>query len=815
MLPSALTPSPLAGAGPLLCRAARGLARRPGTTLVAVALLAVGLASTVAMLAVVVAYLIRPLPFPAPGRIHVVLYGDDERARAPRGVDAAAWSHQATGVAAGTAWDLDAFTLIGGTPELVLGAWVDPGFFDVAGVPPALGRRFTADDLRLEGTSLAVISHHLWQRRFGGNREAIGATFSAFMSDRPDEAELFTVIGVMPADFWWPHPYTEVLAPLRAEMAPRMVRLRDGVAAPGVAARLEILARAADSALPEDFRIRLAPLQERYVESLAPLLRGLVLATLFVLLVAGGNTLLLVSVSAARRERELAVHAALGGGWGSAARLLATEAVLLASGAGILGLGLGWLATARLAPFVEPQLGRSAPGGADAIAVGPFELLVLAAAVAGIACLLAAVPALLLRRRDLAGTLRGAAASATSHRAARRLRLVVLGGEIAFTLALLAAGGLAVRSALALEQRELGHVRQGVLAAGVGLRDGSYPSAEEQLGFADRLLERLETMPGVEHAAIAAGGLLGGMRARPVAAEGADGVVEAEAGTRAVSPGYFATLGIGLRSGRAFEPRDRPDAPAVAIVSAELAATLWPGSDPLGERLRLDTGAAAVADRADPEQDAWRTVVGVAEPVRESLLGEPLPEVYVPFAQSPARWITVALRSPLDPDRLASALGAELSELDPTVPLYSVNTIEQRLAEERAPARFLAALLGGFSLFALALGSAGVYGVIAHGVAQRLREIAIRLSLGADRRRILRLFLGETVVLLAAGGVAGILAGSLLVRAVASRLDGIAASHLPTWLAVAALLAAAALIATWLPALRAVNQDPATLLRSE
>jgi putative ABC transport system permease protein len=594
-----------------------------------------------------------------------------------------------------------------------------------------------------------------------------------------------------------------------------MVRLRDGTDANDAAARLETLARAADPALPEGFRIRLAPLQERYVESLAPLLRGLVLATLFVLLVAGGNALLLISLHAARRDRELAVHAALGGGWSSATRLLAAEAALLAAAAGALGLALGWLVTGGLAPFVETQLGRSVPGGAGAIAVGPLELLCLLVATTVLGGLLATLPAVMLRRRDLASALRGAAASTTSHRAARRLRGAVLAVEMAFTLALLAAGGLAVRSALALEQRELGHARSDVLTAGIGLRDGTYPGATEQLHFADRLLERLEAMPGVDHAAIADGALLGDMRAIQVAAEGADGPVEAAAGTRAVSPGYFAALRIELRAGRGFGAQDRPDSPAVAVVSEELTARLWPGRDPLGRRLRPGAGDGAMDGAAGGEQGAWRTVVGVAAPVRESLLGTALPEVYVPFAQRPARWMAIALRSRIDPERLTATLAGELRELDPTVPLYALDTIERRLAEERAPARFLAALLGGLSVFALALGCAGVYGVIAHGVAQRLREVAIRLSLGADRRRILGMFLGETAALLIAGGVVGVLAGTLLVRALASRLHGVAAGHLPTWVTVAALLAVAALVATWLPARRATETNPASLLRAE
>jgi hypothetical protein len=231
---------------------------------------------------------------------------------------------------------------------------------------------------------------------------------------------------------------------------------------------------------------------------------------------------------------------------------------------------------------VESQLGRSVPGGADAIALGGLELSSLALAVAALAALLSLLPMALLRRRDLASALRGSAISTTPHKTARRLRATVLAGEIAFTLALLASGGLAVRSALTLEQREIGHVRQGVLTAGVGLRDGTYPGPVQQLAFADRLQQRLDAIPGVERAAFAAGALLGEMNPRPVIAEGGADDVEAQTGTRSVSPGYFAALDIVLRSGRTFGPQDRPDSPSAPSKRWRCGPSTCPRSKPSG-----------------------------------------------------------------------------------------------------------------------------------------------------------------------------------------------------------------------------------------
>jgi putative ABC transport system permease protein len=808
------------GVARLLSDAARSLRRRPGAPLIAAVLLALGLASTATMSSVVETYLIRSLPFPDAQRIHSVLWESDDGERTPRGVEAALWTAAATGVEAGTAWDLDAFTLLGSAPEVVLGAWVDPGFFDVADIPLALGRAFTADEVGRGERALAVVSHELWQRRFGGRPDVIGATFGAFMSDRPDEPEQFTVVGVLPEEFWWINPYTQVLAPLTAGPVPRLVRLAPHVEAAQAARAFESLARASDASLPGSFRVRLEPLQERYTARLAPLLRGLLLATLLVLLIACGNSLLLVLVRTARRERELAVHAALAGGWGSAARLLAGEALLLSLLAGALGLGLARVAVRVLGPHLEQQLGRTPPGGAEAVGLGAASLLGIAAATAALALLFSVLPIWALRRRDLSAVLRGAAASTTAHRGARRTRALVLCTEIALTLALLAAGGLAVRSALDLERRELGHVRSGVLTAGIGMRLGSYPDAAAQLAFGERLLERVRTVAGVERAAIATGAILGEMTAQIVEAQPAGGHSgpSGTAGLRSVSPEYFATLGVALVAGRDFGLEDRPDAPPVAIVSDELARELWPGGDAIGRRLRLAgrrDGMGAVHDDAGAAPSAWRTVVGVSAAVRETVAGEPLPEVYVPFAQSPGRWISIAAASGGDPERLVPSLRAELSQLDPALPLFATSTIERRLAEERSPSRFLAALLGGFSLFALALGTAGVYGVIAHGVAQRLREVAIRLALGADRGRILRMFLAETSALLVCGIAAGAGVGVLLVRSLASRLHGVGGGDTATWLTVGALLVTSALLATWLPARRAVAEDPAGLLRAE
>jgi hypothetical protein len=876
--------------------AARSLRRRPGTPIAAAGLLALGLASTAAVLSVVETYLVRSLPFPEPDRLHSVEWETDQGERTPRGVDSGRWTTADSGVAAATAWDLDAFTLLGvtlpgggatgpaagaassavqeqdnrsqsepraGEPEVVLGAWVDPGFFDVAGVPLALGRPFSAAETEHGERALAVISHQLWQRRFGGSPQVLGARFDAFMSDRPDEPEQFTVIGVLPESFWWMSPYTQVLAPLAPGPVPRLVRLEPATSAAQAADSFERISRAADPTLPPSFRVRLEPLRQRYVEGLAPLLRALVLATLFVLAVATGNALLLVLVRAASRERELAVHAALAGGWGSAARLLIGEAMLICLAAGVAGLALGRITLQLVAPHLEQQLGRTPPGGAEAVTIGATALAGVAAATFLATLLLSLLPIWLLRRRDLSSVLRGAAASATGHRGTRRMRDLVLSAEIAFTLALLAAGGLAVRSALELERRALGHARTGVLTGGVGLRLGSYPSPEEQLAFAERLLERLHGVPGAKRAAIAGTVVLGGMTAQRVIAEPAPGnsssalagggrsgssrsgpapvppamrrspvepeepqrggealLSTSEAGVRTVSPGYFATLGVTVRSGRDFGRADGPDAPRVAIVSAELARELWPPDGDraaIGRRLRLAGRRDAPPLTGDEPEAArpWLTVVGVAAPVRETVLGEELPEVYVPFAQSPSRWIGMAIATDLEPESLVPALAAELLRLDPTLPLYRPSSIERRLAEERAPSRFLATLLGGFSVFALAVGTAGVYGVIARGVAQRLREVAIRLSLGADRGRILRMFLAETSALLVAGLGAGAVAGALLVRVLASRLHGAAGGGLSTWLTVTALLIGSSLLATWLPARRAVAEDPASLLRSE
>jgi putative ABC transport system permease protein len=787
----------------------RGLRRSPGFATLAITVLGLGLGVAGYLYAVVHAYLVRPLPFPEPDRIVSVSWEERPGVTEPAGLWSTDWSDVSSVFAATVHRDLDAFTVLGGEPEVVLGAWVSRGFFDTLGVRPALGRPFDEQDLAA-GSALAVISDRLWRQRFGADPGVLGRPVSVFVSDRPDEPELLTVVGVLPADFWWMAPYNELLASFPGDGPPSMARLQAGVD-PALAERsVTEMLRAQLGSLPEGWQVKLVPLQESYTARLRPLLLALLLTAALVLLVATANVLLLVLVRAVRRERELAVRAVLAGGWRGPASVLAAEGLALATGAALVGGAAAWIGAELLDRVVQSRLGRVAPGGAGAIVVDAPVMLAMAATAGVLGLLLGLLPlAGRARRGGLAERLRTAGATGHATGGGARLRHALVSAEIALSLALLAAGGLAVRSALLLQRAELGYHPEGVVLAGAGLRQASYPDAASRAAFGIRLLERLRALPGVEAAAVGSNIVHGPLTARSVEAEGRT----APAGWRAVSPGYFETLGIALHEGRGFDPFDRLDGAPVAIVSADLARRLFPEGGALGARLRVTAPAWALDDGQQARR--WHTIVGVAAKVRETLTGDELPEVYVPFAQNPSWWIGLAVRTDAGVEAVAPALRSAAAELDPNVGLNNIRDARTLVGDELAQGRFLAGLLGGLSLFGLLLGTIGLYGVVAHAVGQRLPEMALRSALGAAPDAIVRLFLADGARWIAFGVAGGIGAGIVLVRALASRLHGTAPDHLPTWCAVVALLVGTALGAIWLPARRALQADPVRLLRAD
>ena len=489
--------------GPLLDLriAARTLWKTPGFTLVAVLTLALGMALNVTVFAVMNAYLWRSLPYPGARRLYNVLYSNPGQQRPP-GLETLDWSALAAVVEHPIAWDLDVFYLIGGDhPEAAPGAWVTPGFMQALGTQPAMGRAFSPGEFRTGSPQVALISHSLWRNRFGGDHAILGRRFEAYVSDRPQEPEGFTIIGVLPAGFWHLNPYTQVLAPLRAPSYPYMVRLRESVPPAEVEQRISEFVRRGIGSAPAGWQARLRSAHSEYVARVRPTLLAVAAAAGLVLLIACANVAFLLLIRATRRHKEITVRLALGAGRGHIARMLLAEALLLgmtatAAGVALSGLALGWLA-----PIVQTQLGRTAPGGVAAIALDGAVL-----AAAGVCCLFTAVafslaPLVTSWRASLSGAMHSGARSGTEGTGSRRTRSALIALEVAGSLALLAGCGLMIRTVLRLLRADLGYQAERVLVAHLGLRQRSYPDPAARLTFYEHLLPRLAAVPGVRAAA--------------------------------------------------------------------------------------------------------------------------------------------------------------------------------------------------------------------------------------------------------------------------------------------------------------------------
>ncbi len=787
-------------------------------------LLATGTGAGAAIFAIVNAYLLRPLPYPDSDRIVSV------RWETPEGVDAAPvrrelgtldWSadSEATGalVEAATNWDLDVFTLLGDEgPLLAPGAWVTPEYFRVLGVAPRLGRALQESDLSDGASNVAVISHGLWQSRFGGTPEVLGMTFHAYVSDRPEEAEAFTVVGLMPADFWSFQRYAEVLAPLRESSFPYLLRLKTGVTPRAAAARLTSVAKAhlgsADIAEASEGRVTATPLQERYVGSLRPLLVTLLAAALLVVAIAAGNAAILLLVHTARRRRELAVRSALGAGRDRLVRQLMTEGLLISMVAGVLGLLIAALVLGALDGPIQQQIGRGAPGGAGALRVDLPVVLVVFTVCAGVGFSLGLCSSLMLNDPALGARLRAGSGGIDDVQGSRGRRALVAAG-VALSLGLLITAGLAGRSALHLVRADVGFVHADRMVGGIGLRHHSYPTDGDRARFVERLLERLAGTLGPGQAAVSSLPPFGALTGSEVEPEGAGEAVTV--GIRSVSADYMSLLSIPVRSGRSIEETDRAAGEPVALVSESLAKRMWPEAQPLGRRLRVASDLGTGVDGGEPSAESeWRVVVGVVADVRETLVGEDLPEVYLPWSQNPSLWMTVLHRG-RSSDRAVATVQSALRDLDRGVPLSGSRWLSEAVAEESERSRFLAGVLIVFSLFAVALGLVGLYGVVAHAVLQGRRETAIRLALGAEPGRLVVRFVRQTAATVVLGTAAGLVVAALLAQVLADQLHGVDPTDPLTWLGLPLLLASAALLATWIPARRAARTDPMAVLRSE
>ncbi|HBY59822.1 MAG TPA: hypothetical protein DEH78_08350, partial [Solibacterales bacterium] len=687
--------------------AGRNLRRRPGFALLAVLTLGAGIALNVTVASVLDAYLLRSLPYPEAQRLHDVRFGPPGQAPPP-GLDKLDWTKMSPVFEHAIAWDLDVFYMTSAPrAESVPGAWVTPGFMAGLGVQPALGRGFAAAEFTPGSPNVAMISHALWQRRWGGDPAILGKTFTAYVSDRPEEAELFTVVGVLPESFWHFNRYTNVFAPLRAPSYPYMARLRPGVSAAQAISAVNGFVRAAMPNLPSDWTSRVYSTHGEYASRIRPILLVAAGAGAIVLLIACANVAFLLIVRAAARQREVSIRLALGASRGRIAQMLCAEALVLGGLATSFALLLVSWTLDALAPVVQQQLGRPAPGGLAAIGFGPASMVAAAASLL-LTLAFGLLPVFTCWRREADHDSRSGNRSTTPGAAAARLRRALIAFEVAGSITLLAGAGLMVRTTRNLLSADLGIDAGNVLTDMIGLRERAYPDDAAKAAFAARLQSRIEAIPGVRSAALAAGWSF--QPPPQLSVKDTGGVFEA--GVLRVSANYFATLAQPLVAGRMFTEADRAGAERVAVVSESLARRM--AGDP-----RAALGRPLVLERP-PSSPALanvdfgpRTIVGVVGDVRQGARDEQLLDFYVPLAQAPARFLAIYAKANGAPAGWAAPLAAALSSVDPEVPLGEPGPLQSLIDAEFARPRFLSSLLGGLALFAAALAVLGAYGMVA------------------------------------------------------------------------------------------------------
>ena len=805
----------------------RMLLNRPGFSAVVVLVLALGIGATSSIFTVVNAVLLRPLPYPDPDRLMVVLpvterAGGSERILTVTAPDFVGWRDQTRAceqIAAHTgAWPGN---LAGGAePERVRIARVTENLFSTLGVQPLLGRTFLPEemgrpsptnDMQIIGSTAVILSYGLWQRRFGADPEVIGKTVQV-------EGDACAVIGVMPDEFRFPDEAEAwapvALSPKRGNAYLRVVaRLQHGVAPAQAEAELATIAHGLRQDLPvgdPSKGIDLIPLQEYVVGNVRSSLLIFLGAVSFVLLIACANVANLLLARAATRQKEMAVRAALGASRLRLIRQLLTESLLLAFAGGGLGLLLAFgilNLLVAVAPQGIPRL--------NAIRIDPWVLgfALLLSILTGVIFGLA--PALQGSRLNLNATLKEGGSRATGGGSRHRLRGLLVVVEVSMALVLLIGAGLLLKSFTRLRDTKLGFSPDHVLTASVTLPEAAYPTAAQVKEYYQQSLTRLATLPEVEAVAIVNSLPLG----NPSVVIQGDLTVEGEPKERpgawtsklAASADYFRALGIPLLKGRTFNERDTADSPGVVIISEVLAHNLWPNEDAIGKRLNVGFARAK-----------WSEVVGVVGDVRQWELGAPpAPAAYHPLAQvaDSRRWfvgeMTFVIRTAAEPRSLIAGLRSELQSVDKDLPLYNVAVMEQVVAKRVTDPRFYALLLGSFSALALILAAAGIYSLIAYSVTQRTHEIGIRLALGAQAGDVVRLVVRQGMALVLAGLVIGVAGALILTRVLSEFLYQVSVTDPSTFALLSCLLAAIALLACYVPGRRATKVDPIVALRHE
>jgi len=793
----------------------RQLAARPGFTALAVLTLALGIGASTAIFSVVNPILFESLPYPDPDRVVQVgergTDGSPSRTGYATFVDVQRMSTSFAALAVSSSWQPTLQD--NGEPERLNGQRVTRDFLSIFGVVPALGRDFTTEEHVRGQHRATILSHGLWQRRFGGDPSVVGkpVTFDGIQ---------YLVVGVMPKTFEnLISPSTQLWAPLAYEASLPWAcrtcrhleahgRLKPGVTPQAAGRELDVISGRLVAEYPTSYPTAgmvVTPLQEVLTRNVKPALLAVLGAVGFVLLIACANVSSLLLGRAMQREAEFAIRGALGARPGRVVRQLLTESVMLALVGGSAGVAIAWLGLEGLKAIAPPSLPRL---GAIGIDVGVLGFTAFVSLLTGL--LFGVVPAFATARPDLFAALRPGGRHSGS-RSRKHARAVLVAGEVALAVMLLVGAGLMLRSLEKLLAVNPGFEPKNLLTMTVQTTGPRYSEDEPVWAFWDRTLEAVRAVPGVERAAWTSMLPLGGnFDQYGVQIEGkllSNPEDAASADRYSVTADYVQTMGIPVKRGRPFTAQDNKGNPLVVLINERFARLGWGGEDPIGKKVQY-------GGRDRP----WRTVVGIVGDVHHTGLDqETAPQIYIPESQGHFAdgGMDLAVRTRGDPAVLAAAVQAAIRSVDPTQPILNVSTMEQLVSGTAQQRRFTLILFQVFAALALLLAAAGIYGVLAGNVTERTLEIGIRSALGASRSEVLGLVLRQGMTLAAAGVVVGGVASLLLARYLERLLYGVRPQDPLTFAGVVILLLAVAVAASWGPAWRATRVSPLEAIRGE
>lgn len=793
--------------------ALRSLRKSPGFTAVAILTLALGFGANTAVFTVVNGVLLRPLPFPEPGRLFLISYqskeGTFENQLGLFDTDYLEYKKHNRAFGQIATFNDDSATLTGaGYAARVPTAMVTSSFFPVLEVTPTIGRTFLPEEERQGNNRVALLSDQIWRNRFGANPNVLGETITL-------NGAQYSVVGILPAGFTFPHeaaiwlPLAVGADPGNTYIRPVLGRLRPSVSRQQALAELKAFAKhlpPSPGATRESMVPEILPLKDLLVAKIRKSLLLFMGAAAFVLIISCANVANLLLMRGTTRQREIAVRNALGASRGRVIRQLLTESTLLSltgSIAAILLATFGIRALLALAPAAGlPRL--------QEIHIDARVLTFAVALGALMGILFGLVPAFQAtgnRVRDLLSLSRH---TATARR--QRLRSALVISEIALALVLLTGAGLMLKSFMRIRAVDPGFRTENILTMTVDLPDSTYPTASAIQAFRASVLAKLSNLPGT-----VAGGAVNWMPLQPTLVRG---TVQSEGGRKrprgyivakpAVSPDYFSVMGIRLLQGRFFTEQDRSRAPGVAILSQSVARMLWPGEDPVGKRITMED---------EPKPEDWLTIVGVVDDVhQQSLAEQPQPAIYQPLQQVTRpvflSHMSFVVRTATNPQSMAASLRDALYSVDKNEAV-TIAPLTDLLDATTSETWFQTRLISIFSILALFLAAIGIYGVLAYAVTERTREIGIRMALGAMKSDVTLMLLKRTLLLVMAGVALGGCGALVLTRVLGKFLFEVKPTDPVTFMAVAAILAATGIIAGLLPARRATRVDPVVALRWE